>query len=100
MEEDIELTNKLKQFFLNENGELNKAEVSFNELEEMKAYYKNLLDKGKNIEDIKEYQNNYIELAINPQRKLIKRERCKQAVEGRIEKLKNILKKLKKEKRK
>ena len=97
LKEEIELTNRLKQFFYNENGELNKAEVNFHELEEMKEYYKSLLDKNKNIEDIKEYQNNYIELAIEPQRKLVKRERFKQAIKGRIEKFKNILDKLKKE---
>ena len=96
LEEDIELTNRLKQFFYNENGELNKAEVSFNELEEMELFYKSLLEKNKNIEDIEEYQNNYIELAINPQLKLLKRDRIKQAVKGRKEKLKNRLDKLKK----
>ena len=53
LKEEIELTNRLKQFFYNENGELNKAEVNFHELEEMKEYYKSLLDKNKNIEDIK-----------------------------------------------
>ena len=97
LKEEIELTNRLKQFFYNENGELNKAEVEFHELEEMEEYYKSLLDKNKNIEDIKEYQNNYIELAIEPQRKLVKRERFKKAIKGRIEKFKNILDKLKKE---
>lgn len=97
LKEEIELTNRLKQFFYNKNGELNKAEVKFHELEEMKEYYKSLLDKNKNIEDIKEYQNNYIELAIEPQRKLVIRERFKQAIKGRIEKFKNILDKLKKE---
>ena len=97
LKEEIELTNRLKQFFYNENGELNKAEVEFHELEEMEEYYKSLLDKNKNIEDIKEYQNNYIELAIEPQRKLVKRERFKKAIKGLIEKFKNILDKLKKE---
>ena len=98
MEEDIELTNKLKQFFYNENGELNQAEVNSKELEEIEVYYKSLLDKNKNIEDIEEYQNNYIEFAINPQYKLIVRKLIKQAVKGRIDKIKNILDKLKKKK--
>ena len=95
MEEYIELTNKLKQFFHKDNGELNKGEVSPNELEEMEVYYKSLLDKNKNIEDIEEYQNNYIKLAINPQRTLIKRKKLKEAVNRRIDKIKKLLDKLK-----
>ena len=95
MKEDIELTNKLKQFFHNDNGELKKAEVSFKELNEIEVYYESLLDKNKNIEDIEEYQNNYIELAINPQHKEIKRKGYKEAVNRRIDKIKKLLDKLK-----
>ena len=99
LEEDIELTNRLKLYFHSENGELNKARVTFNELEKMEDYYKSLLDKNKNIENIKEYQRNYIELEIKPQLKLIQRERLKKEVKGRIEKLENILNKLKKKRK-
>ena len=100
MKEDIELTNILQNYFHNENGELNTTEVNFNELERIEKFYKNSLDKNINIENIKEYQNNYIKLVIKPQTDQIRTERIKQRVERRIEKIKNILEKLNKQKRK
>ena len=100
MEEDIKITNMLQNYFHNENGELNKAWVSFNELETMEKNYKSLLDKNIKITDIKEYQNNYIKLAIEPQIKKINNGRIKGNVKRRIEKIKDILDKLNKGKNK
>ena len=95
IKKELELTNILKQYFHEENGELIKAEIKESELETIEKNYKSLLGKNKSIEQIKKYQDNYIILAINPQLKAIKDPRLSEQVQRRIWKIKNILDKIK-----
>lgn len=93
--EDIEFKHILEQYFNNENGDLNKKKVTEDDLNQIEEYYKSLLDKNKNIEDIREYQSKYIELEINPQLKKITRPRFKEYIQQRINKINKIFYKLK-----
>ena len=93
--EDIEFKHILEQYFNNENGDLNKNKVTEEDLNQIEEYYKSLLDKNKNIEDIREYQIKYIELEINPQLKKITRPRFKEYIQQRISKINKIFYKLK-----
>jgi len=97
MKEDFKLTNILKQYFHEENGELTKDEVKESELETIEKNYKSLLSKNKSIEEIKKYQDNYIVLVINHQLKAIKDPSLTEQVQSRIWKIKNILNKIKEE---
>ena len=92
--DEYNFTEKLKDYFHNKNGSLNLSIPTENELNEIVNFYKSLLEKKWSIENIKGYQNNYIQLVIREKMNYLRKGHI-QIINNRLHKLNNYLKKIK-----
>ena len=66
-EEDMKFNEVLNNYFHYKDGKLKLGYPTKQDLDKIKECYYNLLDKNRTIQQIKEYQKNYIQFAIYPE---------------------------------